>query len=216
MAKKQRPSSARWLKEHHSDPFVQRARKEGYRSRAAYKLLELQECLKVSGRVVPLISSGARVVELGAAPGGWTQVVTRLIGEQGRIVGIDLLEMDPIPGATLLQGDFLEEEAVTAIEAEMPGGEIDVVLSDMAPNMCGIKSADQTRGELLAELALQFAEENLKVGGNLAIKLFNGPGFHDMVKQARAQFDHCKVIKPDASRSRSPEHYLVGFGYKGA
>ncbi|MEG3640152.1 RlmE family RNA methyltransferase [Magnetococcus sp. PR-3] len=212
---KPRPSSKRWLREHHNDPYVQQARREGFRSRAAYKLMELQEVVKHDGKPVLLIPRGANVVELGAAPGGWTQVAVKLAGEKGSVVGIDLLAMDPVPGAQLLQGDFLDDDMLHQLEALLTDGRVDVVLSDMAPNMCGVKSADQLRGEALAEAAFLFAEENLKQGGNLGIKLFNGPGFHDMVKQARAMFDVVKVIKPDSSRSRSPEHYLVGIAYKG-
>ncbi|ABK45507.1 23S rRNA Um-2552 2'-O-methyltransferase [Magnetococcus marinus MC-1] len=212
---KQRPSSKRWLREHHNDPYVQQARREGYRSRAAYKLMELQEVVKEDGKSLLLIPVGANVVELGAAPGGWTQVAVKLAGVEGSVVGIDLLAMDPVPGAEILVGDFLDDAMLAQLQGLLHEGRVDVVLSDMAPNMCGVKSADQLRGEALAEAAFQFVEENLKTGGNFAVKLFNGPGFHDMVKQARAMFTVVKVVKPDSSRSRSPEHYLVGMGFKG-
>ncbi|OSM02081.1 RlmE family RNA methyltransferase [Magnetofaba australis] len=215
---KLRPSSQRWLKEHRDDPFVQRAKREGYRSRAAYKLLELQGMLHdKAGKVRPLIKPGAHVVELGAAPGGWTQVAVNLAGPEGRVLGVDLLEMDPVPGAEILQGDFLDQAVLDEIRARLPDfGRVDVVLSDMAPNMTGYKSADQGRGELLAECAFEFAEEALVIGGGICFKMFQGPGFDELVRRARLEFTQVKTVKPEASRSRSPELYLVGLDFKGA
>ncbi|MBF0455278.1 MAG: 23S rRNA methyltransferase [Magnetococcales bacterium] len=212
---KRRPSSGRWLQEHHDDPYVLQARREGYRSRAVYKLLEIDAQLrqKSAGRQ-GLFKPGMTVVDLGAAPGGWSQVAVRLMGNQGRVVAVDLLAIEPIPGAAFIQGDFLQHSVLDQlIQALGPRGKADLILSDMAPNMSGFKSADQARGELLAEAAYAFVEEVLEPGGATVVKLFQGSGFHEMVRHTRTLFDKVKVIKPKASRARSAEHYLVGIGY---
>lgn len=204
---KRRPSSGRWLREHHEDPYVLEARRLGYRSRAAFKLLELQERYQV-------IPRGGRVVDLGAAPGGWTQVAVAAAGPQGRVVALDLLPMPAVAGAEFLQGDFLDDAVVARLLALLQGARADLLLSDMAPNMSGFKTADQLRGELLAESAFAFAAQALAPGGTLVVKVFQGPGFDDMVKQARRLFAEVRVVKPQASRDRSAEHYLLGRGYR--
>ncbi|MBF0358600.1 MAG: 23S rRNA methyltransferase [Magnetococcales bacterium] len=214
---KRRPSSGRWLQEHHEDPYVLRARREGYRSRAAYKLLEIDaELQQKSGKKSGLLRPGMTVVDLGAAPGGWSQVAVKLVGKTGRIIAVDLLAMEPIVGGVVFQGDFLDDAVLDqVVQALAPKGRADLVLSDMAPNMSGFKNADMARGELLAEAAFAFIEQVLEPGGATVIKLFQGTGFHEMVKQARTLFDRVKVVKPNASRARSSEHYLLGLGYKG-
>lgn len=212
---KRRPSSSRWLREHHSDPYVLKARREGYRSRAAYKLLEIS-AHPPGGVAAPLIRPGMTVVDLGSAPGGWSQVAASLVGGKGRVVAMDLLAMPPLSGVVFIQGDFLGEQAMQALGAVVgPGRRVDVVLSDMAPNMTGIEAADQARGELLAEAAHDFAVRVLGLGGVLVVKLFHGPGFHETVRRARIDFDRVKVVKPQASRDRSSEQYLVGVGFRG-
>lgn len=214
---KRRPSSARWLFEHHHDAFVLKARREGYRSRAAYKLLELVAAsgLDEKNKKVSLVRPGMLVVDLGAAPGGWTQVATQLVGQTGRVVAVDLLDMPPVAGAMFIQGDFMEDAVMARIVAAItPRNHVDVVLSDMAPNMTGIKAADQAHGELLAESAFAFAQDVLQPGGSLILKLFDGPGFHATVRQARQLFARIKIVKPEASRARSAEHYLLGITFK--
>jgi 23S rRNA (uridine2552-2'-O)-methyltransferase len=212
---KRRPSSGRWLQEHHDDPYVHMARREGYRSRAAYKLLEINAELqqKQKNKNV-LFRPGMTVVDLGAAPGGWSQVALKLVGHTGRVVAVDLLPIEQIPGVLMIQGDFLEASVLEQVTQGLGSrGKADLVLSDMAPNMSGFKSADMARGELLAEAAYAFIEQVLEPGGAAVIKLFQGTEFHDMVKQARVLFDRVKVVKPKASRARSAEHYLLGLGY---
>ncbi|MBF0622982.1 MAG: RlmE family RNA methyltransferase [Magnetococcales bacterium] len=208
---KRRPSSSRWLREHHADPYVLQARKERYRSRAVYKLLEIQERFSV-------IQQGHHVVDLGAAPGGWTQVALSLVGKSGRVVAIDLLPMKPMPPAYVITGDFLDNDVYdnlkSILNSDGKDGSVDVILSDMAPNMSGFKAADQGRGELLAESAFEFVNTALVAGGSMVIKLFQGPGFHTLVREARTLFDQVKVVKPKASRSRSPENYLVGLDFR--
>ncbi|MBF0136474.1 MAG: RlmE family RNA methyltransferase [Magnetococcus sp. DMHC-1] len=205
---RRRPSSREWLREHRRDPYVQAAARDGYRSRAAYKLLEIHARPPAN-----LLRPGMAVVDLGAAPGGWTQVALQHVGPQGIIVAVDLLAMDPLSGAEIIQGDFLQ--AATLLEVQrVLGRPADLLLSDMAPNMSGIKAVDQPRGELLAEAALEFAAAVLKPLGAAVIKLFDGPGFHDLVRGARIAFGQVKVVKPRASRGRSPEHYLVCQGFR--
>ncbi|MBF0311020.1 MAG: RlmE family RNA methyltransferase [Magnetococcales bacterium] len=214
------PSSTRWMQEHLQDPFVRLAREEGYRSRAAFKLLELQELVRGWRGGCGLLGTGMRLVDLGAAPGGWTQVACRA---GCRVVAVDLLPMDPVAGAVVLQGDFLETAMLQAVldelasfEADSPGRQLaDVVLSDMAPNMTGIRAADQAREESLAEVAFSFAHQVLRPGGSLVIKLFQGPGGQELTRQARECFAAVKVAKPPASRGRSPEYYLIGTGFRG-
>ncbi|MEE4361340.1 MAG: RlmE family RNA methyltransferase [Pseudomonadales bacterium] len=198
-----------WMAEHVSDPFVRRAQQDGYRSRAAYKLIEIDERHR-------LLRPGRRVVDLGAAPGGWSQVAIERVGSGGTVVGLDRLEMAAIPGVTLLQADFEEESGLTALLAALPSAGADVVLSDMAPNLSGVRDADQARAAALAELALDLAIRVLVPGGAMVVKLFQGAGFDDWLAAARAEFDRVQVRKPDASRSRSREVYAVAEGRKGS
>ncbi|MBF0143952.1 MAG: RlmE family RNA methyltransferase [Magnetococcales bacterium] len=218
---KRRPSSGRWLEERRRDPYIQAAQAAGYRSRAAFKLLEIQEQVVRSDQGGPgVVARGMTVLDLGAAPGGWSQVAARLVGGGGRVVALDLLEMAPLEVAggarvEVLRGDFLEEAGLALIREALGGtGRADLLLSDMAPEMCGIRSVDQMRGEFLAESVFAVAGEVLVAGGNLVLKLFQGPGFHQLVGQAKARFARSRVIKPPASRGRSPEHYLVGLGFR--
>ncbi|NGZ05172.1 MAG: RlmE family RNA methyltransferase [Magnetococcales bacterium] len=214
---KRRPSSARWLAEHRSDPYVAAARREGYRSRAAYKLLEIDASLAAREAGKGLIRPGDAVVELGAAPGGWSQVAASRVGMHGRVVALDLLPMDPIPGVVILCGDFLDDALLEPLRAGLgPSGKADVLLSDMAPNMTGVKIADQGRGSVLAEAALDFACTILRPGGRIVLKLFQGPDFQELVRMARLRFSRVKVEKPPASRDRSAELYLVGSGFRDA
>ncbi|WP_130471476.1 RlmE family RNA methyltransferase [Candidatus Magnetaquicoccus inordinatus] len=218
---RRRPSSARWLQEHREDPYVAAAKRDGYRSRAAYKLLELQtypqEHRPLAHPTGLLLQPGMTVVDLGAAPGGWSQVAAQLVAPKGRVLAIDLLPMAPIPGVECVEGDFLDESVLlqlhTLLAADADSRVADVILSDMAPNMSGIPSVDQARGELLAESAFQFAEATLRPGGNLVLKIFQGSSFHTIVAHARQMFARVKLIKPRASRDRSPEQYLLGLGF---
>ncbi|MBF0182772.1 MAG: RlmE family RNA methyltransferase [Magnetococcales bacterium] len=218
---RRRPSSARWLQEHREDPYVAAAKRDGYRSRAAYKLLELQTYPHAHRQpdqpASLLIQPGMTVVDLGAAPGGWSQVAAQLVAPGGRVVAIDLLPMAPLPGVDFVEGDFLDEQVLaqlnTLLDQEKNPRSAHVILSDMAPNMSGIPSVDQARGELLAESAFQFAETTLRPGGRLVLKVFQGSSFHSIVAQARQRFERVKLIKPRASRDRSPEQYLLGLGF---
>jgi 23S rRNA (uridine2552-2'-O)-methyltransferase len=198
-------SSRRWLDRHFSDEYVKRAQKEGYRSRAVFKLLEIQEKDR-------LLAPGMRVADLGAAPGGWSQVAARLLGDKGHLVALDLLPMDPLPGVTLIQGDFREEEVLTQLREALAGEPLDLVLSDMAPNMSGT-AADQPRLMYLCELALDFAVQHLKPGGALVIKTFQGEGFDDFLKTLRQHFRQVASRKPKSSRRESRELYLVARGF---
>jgi 23S rRNA (uridine2552-2'-O)-methyltransferase len=189
------------------DPFVKLAQKEGYRSRAAYKLLGLDERDH-------LLKSGMTVVDLGAAPGGWCQVAAQAVGESGRVIGIDLLPVEPVPGALLMQADFASDEGLAMVEAALGGRKVDLVLSDMAPNLSGVRDADQAKHYMLAELALDFAVQWLKPQGAFVVKVFHGPGFEEYVKRARQIFRQVQVRKPDASRDESRENFLVGKGLK--
>ncbi len=198
-------SSRRWLDRHFSDEYVKRAQKEGYRSRAVFKLLEIQEKDR-------LLAPGMRVADLGAAPGGWSQVAARLLGDKGHLVALDLLPMDPLPGVTLIQGDFREEEVLTQLREALAGEPLDLVLSDMAPNMSGT-AADQPRLMYLCELALDFAVQHLKPGGALVIKTFQGEGFDDFLKALRQHFRQVASRKPKSSRRESRELYLVARGF---
>ena len=196
---------SRWYDKHVNDPYVKRAQIDGYRSRAAYKLLEIDER-------ETLLRSGGRVVDLGSAPGGWSQVAARKVGERGRVVALDLLEMPPVPGVIFRQIDFTEDAALAWIESQVEGG-VDLVMSDMAPNITGVKSVDLPRAMYLAELAVDTAKRVLKPGGSFLTKLFHGEGFDDYVRQARADFGVVKVRKPAASRPRSRETYLLARNY---
>ncbi|MBB1116781.1 23S rRNA (uridine(2552)-2'-O)-methyltransferase RlmE [Stenotrophomonas sp. W1S232] len=198
-------SSQRWLKEHFSDPFVKKAQAEGMRSRAAYKLEELLERDR-------LLKPGMVVVDLGAAPGGWSQQVRRQMGDKGRVLALDILEMPPLAGVEFLHGDFRDEQVLATFEGMLGGQGVDLVLSDMAPNKSGVDAVDQPRMMYLAELALDFADNHLKPGGAFLIKLFHGAGFDDYVKQMRRRYDKVVIRKPEASRKRSPEVYALGQG----
>ena len=202
-------SSANWLREHFNDPFVKQAQKDGYRSRASYKLLEIQEKDR-------LIRPGMSVIDLGAAPGGWSQVTSRLIGGQGRLIASDILEMDSIPDVTFIQGDFTQEEVLQRILEAVGDSHVDLVISDMAPNMSGTPAVDMPRAMFLCELALDLATRVLKPGGDFLIKIFQGEGFDVYLKDVRSKFDKVQMRKPSSSRDRSREQYLLGRGFKGA
>jgi 23S rRNA (uridine2552-2'-O)-methyltransferase len=201
-------SSGRWLREHFDDEYVKKAQKEGYRSRAVYKLLEIQDKDRVLRR-------GMTVVDLGAAPGGWSQLAAELVGDQGRVIALDILPMDALAGVTFIQGDFREDEPLQQLMQTLEGRPVDLVMSDMAPNISGTRSVDQPRGIYLVELAMDFAHQVLRPGGDLLIKVFQGEGFDETLKSLRAAFDKVVVRKPKASRPRSREVYLLGRGYKG-
>jgi 23S rRNA (uridine2552-2'-O)-methyltransferase len=198
-------SSSRWLQEHFSDPFVKRAQAEGYRSRAAFKLDELVDRDH-------LLKPGMTVVDLGAAPGGWSQLVNERLRGQGRVIALDILPMQGISGVDFILGDFREESVLKQLEAQLSGADVDLVLSDMAPNMSGVDLVDQTRAMHLAELALDFSRNWLKPGGNFLIKLFQGVGFDEYVRNLRAAFTRVSIRKPKASRARSNEVYALAQG----
>jgi 23S rRNA (uridine2552-2'-O)-methyltransferase len=199
---KRTKSSARWLAEHASDEFVKRAKAEGWRSRAVFKLAEIQERER-------LLKPGIRCVDLGAAPGGWSQYAARIVGGSSRIVATDILPMDAIPGVEFVQGDFRAESVVEQVLAAVGSGKVDLVLSDMAPNMAGIDAVDQPRSMYLAELALEFADRVLTPGGDALVKLFQGAGFDEIVREARRRYGRVVTKKPKASRTRSSEIYLL-------
>lgn len=200
-------SSKRWLKEHFDDEYLHRAQQEGFRSRAVYKLQEIDEKTK-------LFKHGMRVVDLGAAPGGWTQYVAGKIGDSGAVVASDILEMEPIPDVAIVTGDFREDEVLEQILAAMGDELADVVMSDMAPNMSGM-AADQPRAMYLVELALDLARQTLKPGGTFLVKVFQGEGSEEYLKDVRNSFKTVQVKKPKASRPRSREVYILGLGFKG-
>ncbi|MFL1516782.1 23S rRNA (uridine(2552)-2'-O)-methyltransferase RlmE [Pseudomonas prosekii] len=202
-------TSLKWLQRHVNDPYVKQAQKDGYRSRASYKLLEVQEKYK-------LIRPGMSVVDLGAAPGGWSQVTSRLIGGQGRLIASDILEMDSIPDVTFIQGDFTQDEVLAQILEAVGNSQVDLVISDMAPNMSGTPEVDMPKAMFLCELALDLATRILKTGGNFVIKVFQGEGFDAYVKDARRKFDKVQMIKPDSSRGSSREQYMLAWGYRGS
>jgi 23S rRNA (uridine2552-2'-O)-methyltransferase len=200
-------SSARWLKEHFSDPFVKRAQAEGWRSRAVFKLEELLERDR-------LLKPGMVVVDLGAAPGGWSQMVRERLGDAGRIVALDILPMQGIAGVEFIEGDFREEAVLQRLETTLNGAVVDLVLSDMAPNMSGVDMADQARAMHLAELAQEFAAVHLKPGGAFVVKLFQGRGFDEYLKNLRKAYERVSMRKPKASRARSSEVYALATGRK--
>jgi 23S rRNA (uridine2552-2'-O)-methyltransferase len=191
------------MKEHVNDVYVQRARREGYRSRAAYKLQEM-------ARQDRLLAPGMIVVDLGATPGGWSQVAAEAVGPKGKIIAVDLLEMAPMPSVVFIQGDFREDETVARLEQELGGGMVDLVISDMSPNISGINVSDQARVMHLAELALEFAVKWLKPDGNLLVKTFQGAGFPEFRRAMQGQFRQVVTRKPAASRDRSAEIYQLG------
>ena len=193
---KKKSSSRAWLKEHHDDIFVQRAQKEGYRSRAVYKLMEINDKDQILRR-------GMSVLDLGSAPGGWSQVAAALVGEAGRVVASDILSMDALPDVVFVQGDFTEQETYDRIVASLNDKPLDVVLSDMAPNMSGMPEVDQPRSMYLVELATELAERALAPGGAFITKVFQGEGFEPWFRQIRDRFDRVTTRKPSASRPRS-------------
>jgi len=196
------------MREHINDPYVQRAKAEGYRSRAAYKLLELD---KKDRLLVP----GQLVVDLGAAPGSWSQVVVAKLGTKGRVVAVDLLPMEPLAGVHFVQGDFREQEVLDALLLALGGRKADLVISDLAPNISGIGVSDQARSMYLCELALEFVRQCLAPGGSLLVKVFQGAGFTEFLAAMRKAFAKVGSRKPEASRGRSSEMYLLGKGLKG-
>lgn len=200
-------TSKAWMQEHVNDPYVRKAQAEGMRSRAAYKLQQLAERDK-------LLKPGMTVVDLGAAPGGWSQVAGRIAGETGRVVAVDLLEMTPVAGVKFIHGDFGEDAVLAEVQQAIGGGGVDLVLSDMAPNISGVASVDQARSVALAELALDFAVNHLKPQGNFLVKVFQGSGFEALVADIRRKFVQVMIRKPEASRSRSSEVYVVAKGLK--
>ncbi len=201
-------SSSRWLQEHVSDPFVKQAQKEGYRARSAYKLLELDGKDR-------LFRPGMRVLDLGSAPGGWSQVASRLVGDRGQVIATDILPMDALRGVEFVQGDFREQPVMDQILERLGGEPVDVVLSDMSPNISGISSADQAASIYLLELALDMTRHVLKPGGTFVGKLFQGVGSDDYLKELRKLFAKVIIRKPSASRSRSREVYFVAKGFRG-
>lgn len=207
MVKKHR-SNKSWLQEHHSDPYVKQARQEGYRSRAAYKLLDID-------RRDRLLRPGMVVVDLGAAPGGWSQVAVQRVGGKGRVVALDILPMEPLPGVSFLQRDFHEEHSVDELIAGLESRAVDLVISDMAPNISGMDAVDQPRSLYLAELALDFARKVLRPGGDMLVKVFQGSGTEAFMREMRSHFATLAVRKPQSSRARSREIYLLGRGFRG-
>ena len=207
MTSRRSKSSDRWLREHFADPFVKKARAEGWRSRAVFKLEEID-------RKVKLLKPGMTVVDLGAAPGAWSQYARRKVGRNGRIVATDILVMPSLDGVEFVQGDFREPEVLEALLRLAPERTVDVVLSDIAPNMSGMDAIDQPRAMYLAELALDFAKQVLKPNGTVLIKTFQGAGFKELTDSARKLFSKVRFEKPDASRARSSELYLLASGLR--
>lgn len=201
-------SSNQWLQRHVKDPYVRRARSEGYRSRAAFKLIEINKRDR-------LLAPGARVVDLGAAPGGWTQVATSIAGPAGRVIAVDLLEIAPISGVTVLRGDCRAPEVQAQIVAALGGRKADVVLSDLSPNISGIASADQARAAELVRLGLGFCLAQLQPGGVFLVKAFQGGEFAGLLKEMKLMFREVRTLKPSASREESRETYLLARGLKG-
>ncbi|MDP1603628.1 MAG: 23S rRNA (uridine(2552)-2'-O)-methyltransferase RlmE [Legionella sp.] len=199
-------SSKRWLQEHFDDVFVKKAQAEGYRSRAVYKLKEIDEKER-------LLKPGMTVVDLGAAPGGWTQYISQKMDGQGTIIALDILPMDALPDVNFIQGDFREDEVFQKLMDFIPERGIDLLLSDMAPNMSGTDAVDIPRAMYLAELAFDFGDRMLKPGGTLFMKIFHGEGFDALIKIARQKFERVVIRKPKASRARSRETYLLAKGY---
>lgn len=202
---KRTKTSKAWMQQHVNDPFVQQAKLHGYRSRSAYKLLEIDAKDK-------LLKPGMRVVDLGAAPGGWSQVAAQKIGASGQVFALDVLEMPGLPGVTFIQGDFTEDSVLAELKLKLAGQPVDLVISDIAPNISGIPLADQAKSYYLAELALDFAVSHLKPEGCFLVKVFQGGDFDQYLKTLRAHFRQVLIRKPDASRTQSKEVYLLGKG----
>jgi len=201
-------SSDRWLRRHFTDEYVKRAQKEGKRSRAVYKLAEIDERDR-------LFRPGMTVVDLGAAPGGWSQYARERVGPTGRVIALDILPMEAIAGVEVLQGDFTEQAVLDSLIERLGGQAVDLVIADMAPNISGIASADQGRSMLLAELALEFADKTLRSGGDFLVKTFQGAGFQEFHRAMQRRFAKLHARKPKASRAESREVYLLGKGFKG-
>lgn len=208
MSQKRRPSSARWLAEHREDPYVREAQRLGYRSRALFKIKEINEKDHI-------LKSGQIVVDLGAAPGGWSQYARPLLGPKGRLLALDILNMESLPGVEFILGDFREESVLRQLEAAVGGQAVDLVLSDMAPNISGVSAADQVGSIYLCELALDFAKSQLKTRGSFLVKCFQGEGFDSYVKTVREAFENVTIRKPKASRPRSREVYLLARNFHG-
>ncbi|MBE8166843.1 MAG: 23S rRNA (uridine(2552)-2'-O)-methyltransferase RlmE [Shewanella sp.] len=206
-AKKRTASSARWMQEHFDDHYVKLSQKRGLRSRAAFKLEEIQQ-------KDHLIKPGMTVVDLGAAPGGWSQIAVKLASEKGKVIACDILPLDPIVGVDFLQGDFREDKVLEALLTRVGDAKVDVVLSDMAPNMSGSGAVDQPRAMYLVELALDMCQQVLAPNGAFAVKVFQGEGFDEYMKAVKQVFKVVKTRKPESSRARSREVYLVATGYK--
>ena len=200
-------SSHRWLREHFDDEYVKKAQRDGYRSRAVYKLEEIQAKDRI-------IKPGMSIVDLGAAPGGWSQYALGLIGRKGVVVAMDILPMEPLPGVTFVEGDFREEDVLNELLAVLEEREIDLVMSDIAPNISGMEAVDQPRAMYLAELAVDFADRVLRPGGDLLVKLFQGEGFDVLLKDLKQRYEKVIVRKPKASRPRSREVYVLARGRK--
>jgi len=200
-------TSKAWMQEHLNDPYVKMAQKDGYRARAAYKLMEIDDKDK-------LIKPGMTVVDLGSTPGSWSQVVVQRLKGQGRVIALDILDMHPIAGVEFIQGDFRESEVLSLLEQKLNNQPVDLVIADMAPNISGVKDVDQAGAAYLTELALEFSQSWLKPGGNFLVKVFIGSGFDDIVKAMRLNFEKVVTRKPKASRDRSSEVYLLGLKRK--
>jgi 23S rRNA (uridine2552-2'-O)-methyltransferase len=204
---KRRPTSKAWMQEHVSDEFVKKAQRDGYRARAAYKLMEIDDKDR-------LIKPGMTIVDLGATPGSWSQVAVQRLKGQGRVIALDILEMQPLAGVEFIQGDFREDAVLQQLENSLAGRQVDLVIADMAPNISGISDVDQARAAYLTELALEFSIKWLKPGGHFLVKVFAGSGFDDIMKDMRTHFEKVATRKPKASRDRSSEVYLLGFKRK--
>lgn len=200
-------TSAAWLKEHVEDKWVQKAQQDGYRSRATYKLQEINAKDK-------LLKQGMTVIDLGSAPGGWSQLVTEVLQGRGKVLASDILPMEPLPDVEFIQGDFTQDSVLEAILAAMEGQQADLVISDMAPNLSGMNAIDQPKSMYLVELALDLAEQLLKPGGNFLVKVFQGEGYQEFLQLARSRFQQVIIRKPAASRARSREVYLLAKGFK--
>lgn len=200
-------TSKAWMQEHLNDPYVKLAQKDGYRARAAYKLMEIDDKDK-------LIKPGMTVVDLGSAPGSWSQVVVQRLKGQGKVIALDILDMTPIAGVTFIQGDFREDTVLKLLEQTLNNVQVDLVIADMAPNISGVKDVDQAGAAYLTELALEFSKDWLKPNGNFLVKVFIGAGFEEILQTMRQMFDKVVTRKPKASRDRSSEVYLLGIGRK--
>lgn len=200
-------TSKAWMQEHLNDPYVKLAQKDGYRARAAYKLIEIDDKDK-------LIKPGMTVVDLGSAPGSWSQVAVQRLKGQGKVIALDILDMHPISGVSFIQGDFREESILSLLEEKLNKTQVDLVIADMAPNISGVKDVDQAGAAYLTELALEFSKDWLKPSGNFLVKVFIGAGFEEVLQSMRQTFDKVVTRKPKASRDRSSEVYLLGLGRK--